>query len=55
MSKIIGINLGTTNSWVAVMEGKNLEFTQNPKLSICHKKSNGTDIEKVRVLLNFKN
>ena len=31
MAKIIGIDLGTTNSCVAVMEGKDCKVIQNPK------------------------
>ena len=29
MSKIIGIDLGTTNSCVAVMDGKNIKIIEN--------------------------
>ena len=32
MSKIIGIDLGTTNSCVAVMEGKDSKVIPNPEI-----------------------
>ena len=58
MSKIIGIDLGTTNSCVAVMEGGEpvvIAFMQNEKWVLCPVCGNKTRI-KIRentVLLNF--